>query len=252
MINEGKTSLILDVKGDLDISESIIVARDIILASRTGGHVHIGHISTAAAVSMVEEAKSRGINVTAEVTPHHLVLTDEDIMTLGTNGKMRPPLRTKRDVEALRKALADGIIDCIATDHAPHSLDEKNLDITYAANGVVGLETAVGVILTHLVHPGLLRIEDAIAAWTYKPAQIFRLKNKGQLVVGYDADITLIDMEKEWKVDSSKFYSKGKNTPFNGWELKGKPVLTMVGGRIAWAEEEVTKELLPSFLNLKY
>ncbi len=238
VVNEGIVSAKLGVKGDPDISESLIVGRDIELAAYTGGHVHIGHISTARAVAMVRRAKAKGIRVTAEVTPHHLLLTEEDVLKIGVNGKMRPPLRKREDVEELRRALADGTIDAIASDHAPHALSEKEIDITYAANGIVGLETAVGLILTFLVHPGLLKLADAIAAWTYKPAQIFNLQEKGRINAGYDADITIIDLNKKWKVDADQFYSKGKNTPFNGWELTGKPVLTMVAGKIVWSEKE--------------
>ncbi|MFZ5755190.1 MAG: dihydroorotase [Bacillota bacterium] len=237
VVNEGTVSAKLGVKGDPAISEGLIVGRDIELAACTEGHVHIGHISTARAVAMVRQAKAMGIRVTAEVTPHHLLLTEEDVLKIGVNGKMRPPLRKREDVEELRRALADGTIDVIASDHAPHALSEKEIDITYAANGIVGLETAVGLILTFLVHPGLLKLADAIAAWTYKPAQIFNLYGKGRINAGYDADITIIDLHKKWKVDVDEFYSKGKNTPFNGWELTGKPVLTMVGGKIVWSEE---------------
>lgn len=236
VINEGEIARRLGVKGDLIISEAITVGRDITLASYTGGHVHVEHVSTAAAVELIRVARKQGIHVTAEVAPHHLILTEEDVVKLRAYGKMRPPLRTKRDVEALRQALADGTIDCIATDHAPHSIEEKEIDIAYAANGIIGLETAVGLILTHLVRPGIIRLEDAIAAWTYKPAEIFALKHKGRLLAGYDADITLINLADKWTVDSGKFYSKARNTAFNGWELIGKPVLTMVAGKVVWSE----------------
>lgn len=242
IINEGEISRRLGLKGDLEAAEAIIVGRDITLASYTGGHVHVGHISTAAAVGMVRQAKKLGINVTAEVTPHHLLLTQEDVLKIRANAKMRPPLRTGYDVEALREALAEGIIDCIATDHAPHSIEEKEVDLAYAANGIIGLETAVGIILTRLVNPGIIRLEDAVKSWTANPARIFNLKNKGNLSVGYDADITILDLTKKWTVDSSRFYSKARNTPFNGWELTGKAVLTMVSGRIVWSEANLETE----------
>lgn len=241
VINDGDIAFRMGVKGDPDVSESIIVARDILLAARTGGHIHIGHISTAEAARLVRQAKEQGIRVTAEVTPHHLILTEEDVLKVGSNGKMRPPLRTKKDVEALREALRDGTIDCIATDHAPHSLEEKEVNLTNAANGIVGLETGVGLVLTHLVDKDIITLNEAIRAWTIRPAEIFGLKNKGRLAIGYDADITILDLEKEWVVDSNQFYSKGKNTPFNGWQLKGKAVLTMVGGKIVWMGEDWKK-----------
>ena len=242
VINDGEIAFRLGVKGDTDLSESIIVARDILLAAHTGGHIHIEHISSEATVAMIREAKAKGTKVTAEVTPHHLLLTDEDVLKLGANCKMRPPLRTKRDMESLRQGLADGTIDCIATDHAPHAVEEKNVGLLNAANGIVGLETAVGLILTYLVHPGIISIENALAAWTYKPAQIFGMETKGRLAEGFDADITIIDLDKDWTVDTELFYSKGKNTPFDGCKLKGKAILTMVAGKVVWAEENFNLE----------
>ncbi|MFZ5943034.1 MAG: dihydroorotase [Bacillota bacterium] len=242
VINEGEIAFRLGVKGDPDVSESIIVARDILLAAHTGGHIHIEHISSGATVDLIREAKAKGIKVTAEVTPHHLLLTDEDVLKKGVNCKMRPPLRSDKDLEALRAGLADGTIDCIATDHAPHAVEEKDVGLPNAANGIVGLETAVGLILTHLVHPGIISLETAIAAWTHKPAQIFDLQTKGRIAEGFDADITIIDMEKDWTVDTSLFYSKGKNTPFEGWKLKGKVILTMVAGKVVWTDENTNLE----------
>lgn len=239
VINEGEIAFRLGVKGDPAVSEAVIVARDILLAEVTGGHVHVGHISTARAADLVRQAKLKGINVTAEVTPHHLILREEDVIKVGANGKMRPPLRTKEDVEALQEALREGVIDCIATDHAPHTRGEKEeVNFVNALNGIVGLETAVGLILTHLVDKGLISLFDAVKAWTMKPAEIFNLKNKGSLQVGYDGDITIIDPAKEWVVNAQTFASKGKNTPFHNWRLKGKAVLTMVGGKIVWCDED--------------
>lgn len=239
VINDGEVAFRLGVKGDPQVSEGIIVARDIMLASHTGGHIHFGHISCRESVELIGQAKERGINVTAEVTPHHLILTEEDVLQVGVNGKMRPPLRTKEDVNALRKALKEGVIDCIATDHAPHTEFDKNVSLANSANGIVGLETAIGVVFTHLITPGLLTLEEAIGALTYKPAQIFGLNNKGRLTQGYDADITIIDPQLCWTVDSKEFCSKGKNTPFNGWKLKGKSVTTIVNGKTVWSDENI-------------
>jgi len=245
VINEGEVAEKLGVKGDPDISESVIIARDIVLAAHTGGHVHVGHISTELGVTLVRRAKQMGIKVTAEVTPHHLLLTDEYVLKAGPNAKMRPPLRTQQDVEAIRQALADGIIDCIVTDHAPHAAEEKNVDLADAANGIVGLETALGLVLTHLVGEKVLSLEDAIAAMTYKPASILGL-DKGVLAAGKDADITIIDLNKKWTVDPEAFFSKSRNTPFSGWQLTGKPVLTMVGGKVVWSDESINIEVVNS------
>jgi dihydroorotase len=202
-----------------------------VLAELTGAHVHIAHISTAGAVRLVREAKARGVRVTAEVTPHHLLLTDEAVRGYDPNVKMQPPLRTKRDVEGLLEALADGTIDCVATDHAPHALSEKEGEFDRAAFGVVGLETAVAVLLDRLVRPGLLSLATLIARWSRDPARLLNLP-AGTLTAGAPADVTILDPDAETTVDPSRFHSRSRNTPFGGWTLRGGPWMTVVGGKV--------------------
>jgi len=206
------------------------VARDIVLAELTGAHVHIAHVSTAGAVRLVRDAKARGVRVTAEVTPHHLVLTEDAVRGWDPNTKMAPPLRTKRDVEALIEALVDGTIDCIATDHAPHAISEKEGEFDQAAFGVVGLETAVAVLLDRLVRPGLLPLATLVARWSRDPARLLNLPG-GSLAAGAPADITILDPDAESTIDPSRFRSRSRNTPFGGWTLRGGPWMTLVGGK---------------------
>ncbi len=238
-INEGRQSTLLGLKGIPDIAEAIMVARDIMLAEYTGGHVHIAHVSCARSVELIRAGKSRGVNVTAEVTPHHLILTEEDVGDFDTNAKMNPPLRTAEDGKALREALKDGTIDIIATDHAPHTREEKSVEFDSSPFGVVGLETALSIILTELVAPGQLSLEKVISSLTIKPAQILGLK-EGKIVEGAAADLTVIDLNKETIIDGEKFYSKGKNTPFNGWKVRGVPFMTIVEGSVVMKEGRVT------------
>ena len=230
VMNEGVVSTELGLPGAPAAAEEVMVARDIILAEMTGAHVHLAHLSTAGAVRLVREAKARGVRVTAEVTPHHLVLTEDAVRTYDPNTKMNPPLRTKRDVEALIEALADGTIDCIATDHAPHALSEKEGEYDRAAFGVVGLETAVAVLLDRLVGAGLLPLVTLIARLSSDPARVLSLPG-GSLAPGARADITLLDLERELTVDPPRFLSRSRNTPFAGWRLRGGPWMTIVGGR---------------------
>jgi len=211
-----------------------MVARDILLAELTGAHVHIAHVSTAGAVRLIRDAKARGLQVTAEVTPHHLVLTEEAVRTWDPNTKMAPPLRTKRDVEALLEALADGTIDCIATDHAPHALSEKEGEFDQAAFGIVGLETAVAVLLDRLVRPGLLPLSTLIARLSRDPARLLNLPG-GNLAAGAPADVTILDPDAETVVEPLRFRSRSRNTPFGGWTLRGAPWMTLVGGHIVRA-----------------
>ncbi len=229
-MNEGVVSTELGLPGVPAAAEDVMVARDIILAELTGAHVHIAHLSTAGAVRLVREAKSRGIRVSAEVTPHHLVLTDEAVRSFDANTKMNPPLRSKRDVEALVEALADGTIDCIATDHAPHAVSEKEGEYDRAASGVVGLETAVAVLLDRLVRPGLLPLGTLIARLSSDPARLLNLPG-GSLAPGARADLTILDLERELTVDPRQFQSKSRNTAFAGWRLHGGPWMTIVNGR---------------------
>jgi len=230
-INEGVVSTELGLAGQPAAAEDVMVARDILLAELTGAHVHIAHASTAGAVRLVRDAKARGVRVTAEVTPHHLVLTEDAVRTWDANTKMAPPLRTKRDVEALIEGLTDGTIDCIATDHAPHALSEKEGEYDHAAFGVVGLETAVAVLLDRLVRPGLLPLATLIARWSRDPARLLNLPG-GTLAVGAPADVTILDPDAEATVEPSRFQSRSRNTPFGGWTLRGGPWMTLVGGKL--------------------
>jgi dihydroorotase len=233
-MNEGVVSTETGLPGQPAAAEDVIVARDILLAELTGAHVHIAHVSTAGAVRLIRDAKARGVQVTAEVTPHHLVLTEEAVRTWDPNTKMAPPLRTKRDAEALLEALADGTIDCIATDHAPHALSEKEGEFDRAAFGIVGLETAVAVLLDRLVRPGLLPLSTLIARLSRDPARLLNLPG-GNLAAGAPADVTILDPDAETVVNPLRFRSRSRNTPFGGWTLRGAPWMTLVGGSVVRA-----------------
>ncbi len=228
-MNEGLVSTELGLSGQPGAAEDVMVARDIILAELTGAHLHVAHISTAGAVRLVREAKARGVRVTAEVTPHHLVLTDEAVRSYDPNCKMAPPLRTKRDVEACLEALVDGTIDCVATDHAPHATSEKESEFAEAANGVVGLETAVALLLDRLVRPGVIDLPTLVARLSPGPARLLNLPG-GSLAPGAAADITILDLEQSWTVDPATFQSRSRNTPFAGFTGRGGPWMTLVGG----------------------
>ena len=232
-MNEGVVSTELGVPGAPAAAEDVMVARDILLAELTGAHVHIAHVSTAGAVRLVRDAKARGVRVTAEVTPHHLLLTEEAVRTFDANTKMNPPLRTKRDAEALVEGLIDGTIDCIATDHAPHATSEKEGEFDRAAFGIVGLETAVGLLMDRLVTPGTLPLATLVARLSRDPARLLNLPG-GSLAAGAPADLTLLDPQAQWTVDPGKFASRSRNTPFAGWTVTGRPWKTIVGGRVAW------------------
>ncbi len=229
VMNEGVVSTRIGLTGVPSAAEEIMVSRDIQLAAMTGGRLHIAHISTKESVRLVREAKDRGIDVTAEVSPHHLILTEEAVANYDTNAKMAPPLRSAADVQVVREALVDGTIDAIATDHAPHSPVEKEVEFDAAPNGIVGLETAVSLVL-RLVHEGKVPVDTAIYRLSVGPAQILGLQ-KGRLSVGADADVAIIDPQLEHEVDPTRFYSKSRNTPFMGWKLKGRVVRTIVAGK---------------------
>jgi dihydroorotase len=232
-MNEGVVSTELGIAGMPAAAEDVMVARDILLAELTGAHVHIAHLSTAGAVRLVREAKARGVRVTAEVTPHHLLLTDDAVRGFDANTKMNPPLRSKRDAEAVLEGLVDGTIDCIATDHAPHAVSEKEGEFDRAAFGIVGLETAVGLLMDRLVRPGTLSLTTLVARLSRDPARLLGLPG-GSLAPGAPADLTLLDPAAEWTIDPARFQSRSRNTPFGGWTVTGKPWKTIVGGRIAW------------------
>jgi len=232
VMNEGVISARLGIKGIPSTAEDIIALRDIDIATYSGRRVHIAHISTKGAVDAVRKAKEKGIRVTCEAAPHHFTLTETMLDKFDANYKMNPPLRTAEDVAAIKRGLADGTIDAIATDHAPHAQWEKELEIDHAPFGVVGLETALGVSLK-LVEEGILSLSALVALFTCRPAAVFGLPG-GALKKGEPADICLFDPEKKWIVDPKGFLSKGRNTPFAGMELKGKNLLTVVGGRIVY------------------
>ena len=230
-MHEGITSTRLGLKGIPRSAEDVIVARDIALAELTGGHVHFAHMSTAGAVRMIREAKARGLAVTAEVTPHHLTLTDVACEGYDTNAKMNPPLREAQDVAAVRAGLVDGTIDCIATDHAPHHYDAKEAEFDNAPFGVVGLETALGLAITELVEPGILSLPTLIERMATRPARIVHLPG-GTLRPGAPADVVVFDPAAEWTVEPARFFSKSRNTPFAGRRLRGLVRWTLVGGRV--------------------
>jgi dihydroorotase len=231
VMNEGVISTRLGLKGWPPVAEDIMVQRDVLLAEYTQGHVHIAHMSTARAADFVREGKKRNIRVTCEATPHHLVLTDAAVGEYDTDAKMNPPLRNEEDRLALLAALADGTVDAIATDHAPHHPDEKCVEFSCAPFGVVGVETAVSLCLDRLVTAGVIDLSRMVELFTVGPAGVLRL-DKGQLKVGADADITVLDLDRRVKVDRNSFASLSRNSPFHGWELKGAPVLTVVAGRV--------------------
>jgi len=232
-MNEGIVSAELGLKGIPAEAEEIMVIRDILLARLTGGHVHLAHMSTSGSVELIRWGKERGINVTAEVCPHHLSLTEESVRGYDTDAKMNPPLRTAADVEALQEAVKDGTIDLIATDHAPHHYDEKEREFADAPNGIVGLETALSVVVTNLVKDGSLGYSDLIERMACAPARIFNLPG-GRLEKGSVADITVFDPKAEWVVEPSKFLSKGRNTPYAGMALTGRAACTIVAGLVVY------------------
>jgi dihydroorotase len=255
IINEGQISAKLGLKGIPAAAEEVMVARDLILAKLTMARLHIAHVSTKGSVELIRRAKEEGISVTAEVTPHHLTLTEEKIMgtspnkPFDTNAKVNPPLRTKGDVETLIKGLRDGVINAIATDHAPHTLADKNCGLELAAFGISGLETALGCLMS-LVHHGEISLTQLISKLTCEPAKVIGRNGKlGTLKAGAPANITILDPDREWIVDSRKFASKGKNTPYDSYRFKGKVMATIANSRIVSiddslviARNEVTKQ----------
>jgi dihydroorotase len=233
-MHEGRYSRLCGLKGIPAAAEEVMVVRDIRLAEMTGARVHIAHLSVKAAVRAVEEAKKRGVQVTAEATPHHVLLTDALLETQDTNFKMNPPLRSAEDVEALVEAVRNGVIDAIATDHAPHTVQDKEAAFAKAPFGVVGLETAVPLLLDRFVRGNIISLRRFIELLSTNPARLLGLTNKGRLAVGADADITLLDLGAETVVDKEKFESKSRNSPFHGWKLKGTAVMTVVRGKVVF------------------
>lgn len=237
VMNEGSVSTALGLKPIPAAAEEIMVERNILLSRDTGCRVHIAHISTEESIDMVRRAKKRGINVTCEATPHHFTLTDEECRSFDTNYKMKPPLRSEKDRKAILKGIKDGTIDCIATDHAPHSEDYKNLEFDYASFGIIGLETAVPLALDKLVNEGVIDIGRLVEMFSVNPAKILGVPG-GSLSAGSPADITILDYNRTITIDKDKFRSLSRNTPFQGITLKGAPVMTIVGGRIVFSAED--------------
>jgi dihydroorotase len=238
-MHEGVCSTRAGLRGQPAQAEEVIVARDLALVELTGARYHVAHISTEGSVNLVREAKRRGLPVTCEVTPHHLTLSDEACLGYDTMMKVNPPLRSARDVAALRDALADGTIDAIATDHAPHTSIQKLVEYEQAAPGMIGLETALAVVLK-LVNEGVLPLDHAMDRLTRGPARIFGLPG-GELREGAAADVTCIDLKKTWTVSPDEFRSRSRNTPFAGWKMTGKAVLTIVSGKIIHDERSRRK-----------
>jgi dihydroorotase len=232
VMHEGEWSTRLGLQGIPGSAEDVMVARDVLLAEDTGGRYHVAHLSTARSLRLVRQARELGLRVTCEVTPHHLVLTDEEVSTTGfsTNTKMKPPLRSERDRDALLQGLADGSVDAIASDHAPHHADEKDVEFNLAPFGIVGLETTLSLCLDRLVHAGLLSLPRLVELLSTGPARAFNLPG-GTLAPGSPGDVTVFHPDEEVTVRASAFRSKGRNTPFEGWKLRGHPVATVVGGR---------------------
>jgi len=234
VMNEGLTALRLGLKGVPNAAEEVMVARDVALARLTGGRLHLAHVSACGSVALIRQAKEEGLAVTAEVTPHHFTLTEEAVEGYNTNAKMAPPLRVAEDIRALKEGLRDGTIDAIATDHAPHHRDEKEVEFDQAASGIVGLETALPLTL-RLVDAGVLSLSEALRKLTVNPARILGLPY-GTLSVGTPADVVIFDPARRWRVEAEKLRSKSRNTPFNGWELTGKVVLTLINGRVVYED----------------
>jgi dihydroorotase len=237
VMHEGKVSLKLGLKGIPAAAEEAMVFRDLTLARLTGGRLHIAHVSAAGSVALIRQAKAAGLMVTAETAPHYFTLTDEAVLGFDTHAKVNPPLRTAADVAAIKAGLADGTLDAIASDHAPHTSLEKEVEFEAAAFGLIGLETSLGLSLK-LVHEKVLTLPQLVAKLSANPARILGVKG-GTLKPGAPADITLIDLNREWQVDAGKFASKSRNCPFQGWTLKGKATMTIVGGRVVWGENGV-------------
>lgn len=234
IMHEGPNSYQFGLRGIPAAAEEIMVARDIILADKAEARLHVAHLSTKGSVHLVREAKKRKLKVTAEATPHHLILTDASLEHYETNYKVNPPLRGADDVKALLEAVKDGTIDVIATDHAPHTREEKDFEIDKAPFGMIGLETAVSLILDRLVNKNVISLAQFIEMISTKPAQLLGLAGKGKISVGADADLTILNLHKEIVVDVNTFQSKSRNSPFDGWKLKGVPAMTIVAGQVVY------------------
>ena len=231
-INEGKVATRLGLKGIPNITESLAVARELEVVRAVNGKYHFAHISTKRSIELIRQAKKDGLNVTAETAPHYFSLTEDDIVDYDAKYKVNPPLRTKEDLEAVIEGLQDGTLDAIATDHAPHTVHEKQLPIQNAPMGMAGFETALGITLTYLVHTGKLSLMEAVKKLTFAPASILNIPNQGTIEVGSEANMTVFDLNEEWTVDASQFKSKCRISPFDGYKLKGKQKMTIIKGKI--------------------
>jgi dihydroorotase len=240
-MHEGVVSARLGIPGIPSIAEDMAVARDAIIAEYTGTHIHIAHVASKGAVEIIRQAKKRGVPITCEAAVHHLTLTDEMCASYSTASRVSPPLRSWDHVEALREGLKDGTIDAIVTDHAPHAPEEKDVEFRYAPNGFCGLETSVAVVLTELYHKNVLTLPQVVEKMSTRPAELFGLA-AGTLKPGSHADITILDLDKEWTVDSRKFYTRGKVTPFEGKHCKGKAAATMIDGQFVMKDGVVCKK----------
>ncbi|HVW37442.1 MAG TPA: dihydroorotase [Pirellulales bacterium] len=236
VMHEGLASLILGLPGMPAAAEDVMTSRDVTLAETTGGRIHIMHVSTSGSIEIIRRAKKRSVRVTTEVCPHHFTLTDDCLRTFDSNYKMSPPLRGKRDVEACIAGLVDGTIDVICTDHAPHALEKKMRELDQAPFGILGLETALGLVVTQLIEPGHLSWPQAIEKMTINPAKVLGIP-KGTLAIGADADVTIIDPTHEWVVDPAEFRSKSRNSPFGGYRLRGRAETVIVGGKVKLRRE---------------
>lgn len=239
-MNEGAVATSMGLRGISRAAEEVMAARDIIVAEAIGGRVHIAHISTKGSVELIRQAKKRGVRVTCETCPHYFALTEEACLGFNTNAKMNPPLRTAEDVAAIKEGLRDGTIDCIVTDHAPHHADEKDCEFGYAKNGIVGLETSLGLGIKCLVNEGVLTMSELIEKMAVNPSRILGIA-RGELGIGKAADVIIFDPDEKWTVDINKLHSKGKNSPYNGFELYGKPEYVIVGGEIVINQGELMK-----------
>jgi len=235
-MNEGETCTRLGLHGIPSAAEDVMEAREIILSEYTGMPVHIAHVSTKGAVELIRQAKKRGVPVTAETCPHYFTLTEKACEGYDTNTKMNPPLRTQEDVDAVIQGLSDGAIDIIATDHAPHHFDEKNVEFELAANGIVGFETALPLALTYLVKPGILTLNQVVSKMSAMPARILKI-DKGDIRVGADADLAIVNLEEEYVINPDEFLSKSKNSPFKGFKVSGRVKYTICGGKIVYQDK---------------
>lgn len=235
MMHEGYYSYLLGLKGIPSTSEEVMVSRDVILARSADAKIHIAHVSTKGSVEIIQRAKERKTRVTAEVTPHHLFLTDASLKTYDSNLKVNPPLRSEEDIQSLIEGIKNGVLDVFATDHAPHALDEKDTEFDLAPFGINGLETAVSLLLDRLVNNNSISLTQFVKMISTTPASLLNLNNKGKIVPGADADLTILNLHKEVTVDVTQFESKSRNNPFHGWKLRGVPVTTIVGGKIVYS-----------------